>query len=120
MAGGSTVSLELSARIIHRQETTVLGTLEMGLSGLLQSVNCGCLLEVVSGTLARNFRLRRCRDGFGFRLEAGRSDSNRPPVVVPLALQQVPAPKQGGGPRATNDVQENTKVVRSVKYGKLD
>ena len=35
-------------------------------------------------------------------------------------LQRVPAPKQGGDPRAINDVRENTKVVRSVKYGKLD
>jgi len=35
-------------------KTTVFGTLKMELSGLVQSVDCDCLSEVVSGTPQRN------------------------------------------------------------------
>ena len=41
---------------------------------------------------------------------SGEADSNRPPVVVPMGPPIGPRPRQGGEPRATNDVRENTKL----------
>ena len=38
----------------HAEKTCVLGTLEMELSGRVQSADCGCVSGSVSGTLAVN------------------------------------------------------------------